>query len=213
MARISRPPGFDMTYRPEKARFLPPLRTRVPAFVYFVVASGVGVAVAAAPHLSASSWLYGFVVRGDASRVMSAGFFATLLLVSASASVLRQWMSGVVVLPEGIETREVLSFGVPRIKRLSWAEIDRVAIPADPQAVKSGRADFTGFSRIRLDLWNGSREYLPEVARGSDLGLLIERVALARAIPIEGGTGLLDDLAHPFGDEDDDDGVEPSAAG
>jgi hypothetical protein len=201
-----------MTYRPEKARFLPPLRSRLPAFAYFLVACALALAVAVAPHVSPSSWLYGFVVRGDASRVMSAGFFVTLLFISASASVLRQWMSGVVVLPEGIETREVLAFGVPRIKRLAWAEIDRVAIPADPEAVRAGRADSTGFSRIRLDLWNGTREYLPDVARHGDLGLLIERVALARAIPIEGGTGLLDDLAHPFGDEDDDDDLGDASA-
>ncbi len=29
---------------------------------------------------------------------------------------------------------------------------------------------------------------------------MLERVALARAIPIEGGTGLVDDLGNPLGD-------------
>jgi hypothetical protein len=205
MARISRPPGFDMTYRPDKARFLPPLRVRVPAYVYLAGALAIAIGVALAPHLSSSSWLYGIVVRGDVNRVMSAGLFATLLLLSSGAAVLRQQMSGVVVFPDGIETREVLAFGVPRIKRLAWAQIDRVAIPADPAALEAGRVDATGITKIRLDLWNGTREYLPDVGKLSDLALLIERVALARAIPIEGGTGLLDDLAHPFDEDDDDD--------
>jgi hypothetical protein len=30
--------------------------------------------------------------------------------------------------------------------------------------------------------------------------MMLERVALARAIPIEGGTGLVDDLGNPLGD-------------
>jgi hypothetical protein len=39
---------------------------------------------------------------------------------------------------------------------------------------------------IRLDLWDGSRTWLPLVAKADELGILLERVALARAIPIEG---------------------------
>jgi len=39
------------------------------------------------------------------------------------------------------------------------------------------------------------------VSNPTALGLLLERVALARAIPIEGGTGLLDDLGNPMEDE------------
>ncbi len=30
--------------------------------------------------------------------------------------------------------------------------------------------------------------------------MMLERVALARAIPIEGGTGLVDDLGNPLDD-------------
>jgi len=36
------------------------------------------------------------------------------------------------------------------------------------------------------------------VARTRDLGMMLERVALARAIPLEGGTGMLDDLGNPL---------------
>jgi hypothetical protein len=41
------------------------------------------------------------------------------------------------------------------------------------------------------------------VAKLADLALMIERVALARAIPIEGGTGMVDDLGNPFGDDEE----------
>lgn len=205
MARISRPPGFDMTYRPTKAAFLPPWKVRAPALLYFAVACTIALGVAVAPRLPSGSWLYDVVVRGDQTRVMSAGFFAALIFLSASAAVLRQLMSGVVVFPEGIETREVLPLGLPRIRRLAWAQIDRVAIPAAPEAVAAGRTGRTGFTKIRLDLWNGTHQYLPDVARTSDLALLIERVALARAIPIEGGTGMVDELGHPFGERDEED--------
>ncbi|MFS8070749.1 MAG: hypothetical protein ACMG6S_30655, partial [Byssovorax sp.] len=51
---------------------------------------------------------------------------------------------------------------------------------------------------IRLDLWDGSQTWLPDVAKSLELGMLLERVALARAIPIEGGTGFLDDLGNPL---------------
>ena len=39
MARPSRPPGFDMTYRPEKRMsFGPPLREQLPTYLYFTFA-------------------------------------------------------------------------------------------------------------------------------------------------------------------------------
>ena len=56
---------------------------------------------------------------------------------------------------------------------------------------------------VRLDLWDGTRTWLPQVARAGELGVILERVALARAIPIEGGTGLVDDLENPLADDDE----------
>lgn len=197
-----------MTYRPAKATFLPPLGRRLPAMLYFGVANVVALAVVAAPHLP-NTWLYRFVVLQDQYRVMTSTAFAVLIFTSAFAAFVRQTMTGVIVHPDGIETREVLPLGVPRIKRWAWAQIDRVAIP--PQAAEGGPVPVAPateggpaprrFTKIRLDLWNGRHEFLPDVSKGSDLALMIERVALARAIPIEGGTGLLDDLESPFGED------------
>lgn len=204
--RDSRPPGFDMTYRPTKVAFLPPLGRRLPSMLYFGVANLVALAVVAAPHFP-DTWLYQFVVLQDQYRVMTSTAFAILIFTSAFAAFLRQTMTGVIVHPDGIELREILPLGVPRIRRWAWAQINRVAIP--PQVAGNGAVDSRRvpaaatqngrrFTKIRLDLWNGAHAFLPDVSKGSDLAVMIERVALARAIPVEGGTGLLDDLENPF---------------
>ena len=201
MARVSRPPGFDMTYRPEKATFLLPLKLRLPATIYFAAACVVVSAVSIAQFMPRNTFLYQFLVEEDRYRFMTAPAFATLLFVSAFASLVRQQLTGVVVRPDGIETREVLVFGMPRIRRLAWAQIDRVAIPFQAGAKPPPGQKL--FKKIRLDLWNGSHEFLPDVAKTSELAVIIERVALARAIPIEGGSGLVDELGNPFDEEDD----------
>ena len=205
MARVSRPPGFDMTYKPTKATFLPPWKERLPTLVYFGVVSVIGLGVVTAPLLPTSTWLYQAVVVGDRMRVMPSTFFALLLFMSGLAALLRQYMSGDIVHPDGIETREVLPLGVPRIKKLAWAQIDRVAIPASPSGIAQARVEIapSTMKKIRLDLWDGSHQFLPDVAKLPDLALMIERVALARAIPIEGGTGMVDDLGSPFEDEEE----------
>ncbi len=204
MARVSRPPGFDMTYKPTKATFLPPWRERLPTVLYFGIVCTIGLAIVAAPLLPDGTWLYQTVVVGDRMRVMPAQFFALMLFVSGLAAMMRRYMSGVIVHPDGIETREVLPMGVPRIKRLAWAQIDRVAIPATPSGVARAPVESapSKLKKIRLDLWDGSHQFLPEVAKLPDLALMIERVALARAIPIEGGTGMVDELGSPFEDDE-----------
>ena len=47
---------------------------------------------------------------------------------------------------------------------------------------------------IGLDLWDGTSTLLPPVSNMLELAMILERVALARAIPLEGTTGMLDDL-------------------
>ena len=205
MARVSRPPGFDMTLRPRKAIFLMPLRQRLPSLIYFTVAVSVGTAIFLAPYMSPGSWLYQYVVVGDRYRVMGTTPFAILVFLSALAAVIQQNMAGVILHPDGIETREVLSMGVPRFKRWTWLQIDRVCIPEPPS--KTPSKDPSGLpkrTKIQLHLWNGTQAFLPTVSNNVDLSVMLERVALARAIPIEGGTGLIDELGNPFGEDDDE---------
>ncbi len=206
MARVSRPPGFDMTLRPTKATFLMPLGKRLPSLLYFTAAVALGTAVFLAPYMAPSSWLYRYVVDGDRYRVMGTTPFAILIFLSALAAVIRQNMAGVILHPDGIEMREVLALGVPRFKRWTWSQIDRVCIPEPPSA-NAPTKDSSGMPRrtkIQLHLWNGTQAFLPTVSNNVDLSVMIERVALARAIPIEGGTGLIDELGNPFGESEDE---------
>jgi hypothetical protein len=206
MARPSRPPGFDMTYKPKKATYGPPFLRRLPALIYFGVASIAGILVLIAPLFSRDSWLYQYIVEADYHRMMGSKVFAILLFSSALAAVLRQAISGVVVHADGIEIREVVALGLPKFSRYAWAQIDRVRIPSRV-AVNKQRVDQVQnpdnplADKIRLDLWDGSKAWLPAVQKHSELSVTIERVALARAIPIEGGSGVLDELGNPFEEE------------
>lgn len=188
-----------MTYRPDKRQtFGPPLRERALTIGYVVIAALVVGLIIYGQNAPSNSIFFKYVVEGDRHRVVSSSVCAIILGVSASAAFLREQMRGVIVHPDGIELRELLTFGLPKVRRLTWTQIDRVSVPpADPRtlAMKPGGAN------IRLDLWDGSREWLPKVANMTALSLLLERVALARAIPVEGGTGLLDDLGNPMEDE------------
>jgi len=194
MARHSRPPGFDMTYRPERrVAFGPPLRQRATSFAYLMFALLVCGIIVYGQHAATSSIFFRYVVEGDSNRVIPSSVCAIILVCSAIAAVLREQMRGVVLHPEGIDVRELLSLGWPRVRRFHWSQIDRVFVPPAEGSTDAKKT-------IRLDLWDGSRTWLPVVARASELGILLERVALARAIPIEGGTGLVDDLGNPLGD-------------
>jgi hypothetical protein len=196
MARISRPPGFDMTYRPERRiAFGPPLRQRALSFAYLALALGVTGVIVYGQHAPSGSVLFRYVVEGDATRVIPSSVCAIILTCSAIAAVLREQMRGVVLHPEGIDVRELLSMGWPRVRRFHWSQIDKVFVPA-----ADGSTAATAQRTIRLDLWDGTRTWLPDVARANELGIMLERVALARAIPIEGGSGLVDDFGNPLGD-------------
>src|SRR5690349_21391239 len=197
MARPSRPPGFDMTYRPERRiAFGPPLRQQALSLGYFAFALLVSAVIVYGQQLApSSSRIFEYVVEGDRHRLISSSVCAIILFSSALAAVLREQMRGVVLHPEGIETRELLSFGWPKVRRFAWSQIDKVFVPS---ALRSADANVP-VKTIRLDLWDGTRTWLPDVAKAKELGMMLERVALARAIPIEGGTGLIDDLGNPLG--------------
>ncbi len=207
-----------MTYRPDKRQtFGPPLRERAATLVYLAFATVVVGVIIYGQNAPSNSIFFKYVVELDRHRAVPASVCAIILGVSATAAFLREQMRGVIVHPDGIEMRELLSFGWPKVRRLAWSQIDRVSVPpADPleaaknekneaskksDGSKRGERNAKKTSSIRLDLWDGSRAWLPNVSNPTALGLLLERVALARAIPIEGGTGLLDDLGNPMEDE------------
>jgi hypothetical protein len=197
-----------MTYRPTgSVSFGPPLNERFLSLGYLlfaVVVTGVILYGHAAPS---NSRIFRYVVEGDRDRMISSTVCAIVLCLSALAAVLREQMRGVIVHPDGIELRELLAFGIPRVRRLHWSQIDRLFVPKAKSheishGESKGRAEDSGQAKsgksIGLDLWDGSRTWLPDVANLMGLAVLLERVALARAIPIVGGTGLIDDLGNPL---------------
>jgi hypothetical protein len=214
-----------MTYRPERRiAFGPPLKQRLPSFAYLAFALAVCAVIVYGQHAPSGSAVFRYVVEGDAGRAIPSSVCAIILFCSAMAGVIREQMRGVIVHPEGIDVRELLTLGWPRVRRFHWSQIDKLFVPSavqdhtlppgdqttdpagDPPTLgPAGEAPPADQARstprsIRLDLWDGTRTWLPDVARAGELGMMLERVALARAIPIEGGTGLVDDLGNPLGD-------------
>ena len=172
--------------------FGPPLRQRLPSIGYLTFAVLITAVIVYGQHAPSSSALFHYVVEGDRTRMIPSSVCAIILFTSAIAAVLREQMRGVVVHPDGIEMRELLALGWPRVRRFHWSQIDRVFVPpAEPNAGAPAKP-------IRLDLWDGTQTWLPDVAKTLELGVMLERVALARAIPIEGGTGIIDDLGNPL---------------
>ena len=173
-----------MTYRPTARVFLPPWRTRVPSLLYFGLTVVVAAIVFVAEQSPSNSTLYVQLIEKGSRRLISPRTFALLLLLSSISAVLRTNMRGVRVRGDGIEYRDIVSLVIPKLRRLRWAQMNRISL------TKSGL--FT------IDLWDGSRIDLPRVQERELLAKTLEHVALARAIPLEGGTGL-DDVP----DEDD----------
>jgi hypothetical protein len=171
-----------MTYRPTEESYGPPLLVRLPSVLYLLVALGVLATVAIGEASPADSWLFKYVVEADAGRYITSRVFAALLLVSALASFIQTGMRGVRVRGDGVEYRDLVNMVWPRIKKYKWAQIDRLTIE---------KGDL-----IVLDLWNGDRALLPPVMNASRLVSTLEKVALARAIPITGGHGV-DEIPEP----------------
>ncbi len=184
--RPSRPPGFDMTYRPEECVFGPPLTARIPSLVYLACALIVGAIVLIGENSSSNSVLFDYVVAQDRYRVMSMRTFAMVLLVGAVASVLRAGMRGVRVYADGVEARTIHNFIVPRVRRYQWPQMELIILDMK--------------TSVALDLWDGRREFLPAVSNRAKLQSTLERVAAARAIPVRGGVGL-DEVVQPESDE------------
>jgi hypothetical protein len=164
MARPSRPPGFDMTYRPTETAFGPPLSAHLPSVAY------------QAPE---NSFLYRQIVERSVRGFIGARTVSLLLVAGAVSSLIKTSMRGVRIRPDGLEFREVAALGIPRLRRYKWAQIDRILLDSP--------------SAIVIELWDGTHAYLPDVNDREQLGAALEKVALARAIPVRGGGGL-DDL-------------------
>ena len=151
---------FAMSYSAPRAaaraKFGPPLRSRLPSALYLMGALTLGAVVLYAYTLApSSSRLFVWAVEGDRDRPVSAGVLAAVVLVSALATVLRTHMRGVLISEHWIEARYLLPLGIPKARRWGWPQVLRVVVDD---------------TRVGFELWDGSFEKLPEV--GSPAALL-----------------------------------------
>ncbi len=165
---------FEMTYSPPggagRTKFGPPLRTRVPSALYLVAALVLGsVVLYAYAWAPSTSRVFGWVVEGDRGRPISANILAIIVVVSALGTVLRTHMRGVLVSDEWIEARYLLAMGIPRARRWGWPQVLRVVVDG---------------TRVGLELWDGSFERLPEVAKGQELVDVVCSYATQRRIDV-----------------------------
>ena len=159
---------FEMAYSPNKSdrfTFGPPLWARIPGYVFLAFAAMVGLTVFAAYHGSSNSSLYIWVVEGDKHRVFGSAPLAFIILFAAIGNAIKTGLRGVIVTAEGIEARVILAGGFPKVKRWTWAQIDRLVVDDES---------------VMLELWNGEYEKLPKVKEGKKLGDLLASIATAR---------------------------------
>ncbi len=162
-----------MTYRPAESVFGPPLSARIPSLVYLLIAVLV-VGLVASAELASGGWLRAYLI--ERPHPIGARTFAALIAVGALSSLLRSGMRGVRIRGDALEYRDIATMGWPRVRRYRWAQIDRIVFSDDMS--------------IALDLWDGSRAFLPVVSDARGLSSVLEKVAAARAIPVSGGAGL-----------------------
>jgi hypothetical protein len=153
---------FEMSYSPPSAgareKFGPPLRTRIPSAIYLAAAVAFGIVTWYAYNAPASSGLFVWAVEGDRIRPLSVSVIAIVLLVSATATVVRTHMRGVLVSDDWIEARSLLPLGIPRARRWGWAQVTRIVVDG---------------TRVALEMYDGAFERLPEVANGKQLTQLL----------------------------------------
>ena len=187
VTRASRPPGFEMSYRPRESVYAVPLLERLPSFFYLFLAVCAVLLVVIGENSSSDSWLFDFVVVQDRGRLLGARAFSIVLSVGAVASVVRSNMRGIRVYGDGLEAREV-AFGFwPRVRRYRWPQMELISLEAPS---------------IVIQLWDGRRASLPRVEDQEALVSALEMVAVARDIPLRGGRGL-DEIPEKISEDED----------
>lgn len=159
---------FTMAYSPaagDRFTFGPPLAQKLPSWIFLGIALTLTAIVLVAYQSSGSSPLYTWVVEGDAQRPLRSLPLSLIVLLSAVATVIRARMRGVIVRAEGVEARDILAMGMPRVRSWGWAQIDRLVVDDES---------------VMLELWNGTYERLPRVQDGRKLADLLSSIAIAR---------------------------------
>ena len=161
-----------MAYRPKRDQsFGPPAAAWVLPSVYFVLAVTFAAIVFSTAFQTSGGWLYRYIVEGDDQRILGSRTIACLLLLGGIAALLRTRMRGVTIHPDGLGMRDVVGLGWPKVRNCGWAEIDEIVVDRKV---------------IGLRMWNGDVHWLPKVLDHAGLCGALERVGVARSIPMRG---------------------------
>jgi len=163
---------FEMAYSPTETdlfRFGPPMRQRVASLFFLLFAGAMVAAVLYGESASSAPALSTWLADQDRGRPIGSLSLSLIVLVCAVGTVARAQMRGLVVRADGVEARYLLALGMPRIRRWTWAQVERIVVDE---------------SSVMFELWNGEYERMPAVARHAELCELLERIASGRKIRV-----------------------------
>jgi hypothetical protein len=156
---------FEMAFSPEqdaKYTFGPPTRQLVPAGVFMVFGCVVMLLLVLAYTGSSNGRLHVWLIEADRDRPLPAWLLGSIVFASGLGVMIRARMRGVIVTAQGIEARYLLALGVPRVARWAWTQMDRFVLDDH---------------KVLVEMWNGTSELLPPVARHDEMCKLIESIA------------------------------------
>lgn len=157
--------AYSATERVASSFFGPPKKQLWASYVFAAFALALTVVVALGYSSGSNSRLYIWIVEGDLGRPLPSWMLAGVILVSSIGTVVRARMRGVLVGPDWLESRELLLFGIPKVERWSWSQIDRFIF------------DDKG---VMVELWNNRYVKLADVLDLRALQACLAHVAVKR---------------------------------
>jgi hypothetical protein len=145
------------------------MRQRIPSLLFVGFAAAMLAAVLVGESAGAGSKLSVWLAEQDRGRPIGSLGLSIIVLLSAVGTLVRAQMRGLVVRADGVEARYLLPLGIPRIRRWTWAQVERIVM--DDRSVM-------------FELWNGEYERMPPVGDHAGLCDLLDRIAGGRKLRV-----------------------------
>jgi len=161
---------FEMAYSPvdrDRFRFGPPWRQRLLSLCFVAFAGAMVATVLYGESRASGTALSTWLAEQDRGRPIGSLGLSVIVLLCALGTVARAQMRGLVIRADGVEARYLLPLGFPRIRRWTWAQVERIVMDE---------------ASVMFELWNGEYERMPEVQDHAGLCELLERIAAGRKI-------------------------------
>ena len=157
--------AYSATEGVKSSFFGPPKKQLWASYVFASFAILLTTIVAVGYSSGSNSRLYVWIVEGDLGRPLPSWMLAAVILLSSIGTMVRARMRGVLVGPDWLESRELLLFGIPKVERWSWSQIDRFVF------------DDRG---VMVELWNNRYVKLADVLDVKALQTCLAHVAVKR---------------------------------